>query len=66
MEGADAGSRAGRVVAGAGSVRREGSHGDAVHQGELSDGVGEEEGGKGKREELAVTGGIDLNPQNEC
>ena len=46
MEGA--GSRQGErgVVGGAGSLCREGGDGNAVHEGKLFDGLGEEEGGK--------------------
>ena len=45
MESAGPGPGQGRVAGGAGFVRREGGDGDVVHQGKLSDGLGEEEGG---------------------
>lgn len=46
MEGAGAGSSAGGVVGGAGSVCGEGGDRDVVYKGELSNGLGEEEGGE--------------------
>ncbi len=44
MEGAGAGSSEGGVVGDSGFVCREGGDGDVVYEGELFDGLGEEEG----------------------
>ena len=58
MEGAGAGSSQGGVVGGAGSFRGEGGDRDAVYKGELSDGMGEEEGKEGEERglEMGVAG----------
>lgn len=50
MEGAGAGSSEGGVVGDSGFVCREGGDGDVVYEGELFDGLGEEEGGQGEGE----------------
>lgn len=49
------------MARGAGSVRRKGGHRNVVYKGKLSDGLGEEEGGKGEREaeKLAAKSGFD-------
>lgn len=52
MEGAGAGSSEGGVVGDSGFVCREGGDGDVVYEGELFDGLGEEEGGQGEGEGL--------------
>jgi len=50
VEGAGAGSSEGGVVGDSGFVCREGGDGDVVYEGELFDGLGEEEGGQGEGE----------------